>query len=76
MARFFFDIHDGVEVRDEIGRELEPGPILRTEALKVVARLMEAEAEDAKETTLLLTVRDSYGSIHLKIRLVCQVEEH
>lgn len=75
MPRYFFDIDDGVEMRDEIGRELESGAILRAEALQVAAALVIAEAQDAKETTLVLTVRDEAGATPLKVRLVSQVEE-
>lgn len=75
MPRYFFDVNDGAEMRDDIGRELEAGEELRAEALKVVTKLMAAEAEDAKETTLVLTVRDATAAIPLKIRLVCQVEK-
>ena len=74
MARYFFDIYDGVECRDEIGRELENGIFVRAEALKVATQLMTAEAEDSKETTLVLTVRDEVGSTPLTLRLVCQIE--
>ena len=75
MPRYFFDIHDGVELRDEIGRDLESGAILRAEALQAATRLVAAEAEDSKETTLILTVRDAAGAMSLKVRVVCQVEE-
>ena len=75
MARYFFDVDDGVEVRDTIGRELEGGAILRGEALRVITALAAAEAEEARETTLVLTVRDQNGAIPLKVRMVCQVEE-
>ncbi|GEP09618.1 DUF6894 family protein [Methylobacterium gnaphalii] len=75
MGRFFFDIYDGVELRDDVGRDMEDGAILRAEALKAVTHLAAAEAEDARETTLVLTVRDEGGNRRLKVRLVCQVEE-
>ncbi|GJD68372.1 DUF6894 family protein [Methylobacterium gnaphalii] len=75
MARFFFDIHDGTNLCDPVGRDLEAGVILRAEALKVVTNLMAAEAEDARESTLVLSVRDESGTIPLKVRIVCQVEE-
>jgi hypothetical protein len=75
MPRYFFDVNDGAEHRDEIGRELEAGAILRAEALQVATALMKAEADDAKETTLVLSVRDVNADTRLRIRLVCQVEE-
>lgn len=75
MPRYFFDVNDGAELRDETGRDLEGGAILRAEALQVVTALMKAEAEDAKDTTLVLSVRDETGGIILKVRLACQLEE-
>lgn len=75
MPRYFFDVNDGTEHRDEVGRELEGGAILRAEAIQVVTALMKAEAEEAKETTLVLTVRDEAGAIPLRLRLVCQVQD-
>ncbi|MCE4225591.1 hypothetical protein HCU64_17705 [Methylobacterium sp. C25] len=73
--RYYFDINDGTEVRDEIGRVLEGGEILRAEALRVITRLTAAEAEEARETTLVLAVRDQVGKTALKVRIVCQLEE-
>lgn len=75
MPRYFFDVNDGFELRDEIGRELEGGAILRSEALQVVTALMKAEADEARETTLTLSVRDATGAIPLRVRLACQVQE-
>lgn len=75
MPRYFFDVYDGTDLRDEVGRELEDDDaIIRAEALHVIAKLMKAEAEDAKETALILTVRDETGAKPLTVRLVCQVE--
>ncbi|WP_238231944.1 DUF6894 family protein [Methylobacterium thuringiense] len=74
MPRYYFDVTDGTEIRDEIGRELEEGSILRAETLQTAARLLIAEAEDSKETTLVLTVRDEANAIPLRVRLACQLE--
>lgn len=75
MPRYFFDVHDGSLIRDEIGRVLdEDEATLRSEALKVAANLMRAEAEDAEETALLLAVRDEEDHTALKVRVICQVE--
>lgn len=75
MPRYFFDVNDGVELRDRVGRDVEGGAILRAEALQVATALMKAEAEDAKETTLVLSVRDETGAIILRVRLACQLDE-
>ena len=75
MSRYFFDIDDGSTISDEIGREIRDERMLRREALSVVTALMAAEADDAKETTLILSARDEAGNVSLKVRMVCQVEE-
>ncbi|GJE53983.1 MULTISPECIES: DUF6894 family protein [Methylobacterium] len=75
MARYFFDLNDGSDIPDEIGREIADLAALRREALRVMTSLTAAEAEDAKDTTLVMTVRDEAGRTPLKVRLVCQVEE-
>jgi hypothetical protein len=75
VSRYFFDIDDGSVHSDEIGREVRDANALRREALGVVAALMVAEAEDARETTLVLSARDENGKVSLKVRMVCQVEE-
>lgn len=74
MSRYYFDIDDGNEIRDVVGRAMDGGDVLREEALTVIADLMKAEAKDAKETALRLTVRDDGGNQCLIIRLVCQIE--
>lgn len=75
MPRFFFDVHDGVDIHDEVGRELAGRDAVREEALSVAIKLLAAEAADSKETTLVLTVRDEAGETPLRIRLVSQIEE-
>lgn len=75
MPRFYFDIHDGLDIRDDVGRELPDRAAVREEALQVATKLLAAEAADSKETTLVLTVRDETGATPLKIRLVSQIEE-
>jgi hypothetical protein len=34
VPRFYFDVHDGVDIRDEIGRELSDRQAVRDEALQ------------------------------------------
>lgn len=74
MRRYYFDIDDGTFIRDEVGRAMEGDDILKAEALQVAAELMKAEAKEAKETAIQLSVRDETGEQKLVIRVVCQVE--
>ncbi len=75
MARYFFDIHDGADLRDEVGREIGDPLALRREALRVMTALMAAEAEDSQDCTLVLTVRHESGDGIMTIRLVCQIDD-
>ncbi len=75
MPRYFFDIHDGVDLRDEVGREIGDPLALRREALRVMTSLMAAEAEDSQDSTLVLAVRNETGDVVMTIRLVCQIDD-
>ncbi len=75
MPRYFFDIHDGADLRDEIGREISDPLVLRREALRVMTSLMAAEAEDSQDCTLVLTVRNETDDVVMTIRLVCQMDD-
>ena len=75
MARYFFDTHDGDEVRDEIGREIGDVQTLRRESLKVVTRRAADDAQDGKPCAVVLNVRDDRGQAVLTVNLVCQVLE-
>ncbi len=75
MSRFYFDMNDGVDIRDDVGRDLADTVAARAEALAVAIKLLAAEAADAKDTTLVLTVRDETGATPIRIRLVSQIEE-
>ncbi|MCE4222775.1 hypothetical protein HCU64_03345 [Methylobacterium sp. C25] len=75
MPRFYFDIYDGADIRDEVGRILTSKQSVRQEALKVALNLLAAEAADARESALVLTVRDEAGKTSLRIRVVSQIEE-
>ena len=44
MPRYFFDINDGTDLKDEVGREIREPLALRREALRVMTALMAAEA--------------------------------
>ncbi|MEE7457534.1 MULTISPECIES: DUF6894 family protein [Methylobacteriaceae] len=75
MPRYFFDINDGTDLKDEVGREIREPLALRREALRVMTALMAAEAEDSQDCTLVLTVRNGNGDSVMTIRLVCQIDD-
>ena len=75
MPRYFFDMHDGAEIRDAIGREIDHPRLVRREALCVATALAAEEGEDGSACSLVLTVRDEEGGDVLSVRLVCQIRE-
>ena len=75
MARYFFDVHDGEQVHDRVGREIADLQTLRRESLTVVTRKAADDALDGKPSTVVLNVRDDRGEAVLTVSLVCQVLE-
>lgn len=75
MPRYFFDVNDGTEQRDEVGRVLEGVETLRARALQLAAALAKVEADDANEAVFVMTVRDEAGALPFRVRMVCQIEE-
>lgn len=75
MPRYYYDIDDGSEIRDQIGREIDDPQTLRRDALKVVTALSASEGEDSDGCSIVLRVRDQRGAIVLVLRMVCQVDE-
>ncbi|GEO97753.1 DUF6894 family protein [Methylobacterium haplocladii] len=75
MARYYFDLDDGSNSRNEIVHEVADPDLLRSEALRVATEATTKGGENTGETTLVLTVRNEDGLTRLKVRLVCQVED-
>jgi len=74
MPRYFFDIDDGIEIIDEIGREVLDAQQARYEAYKVIGDLLTAEGEDSDGLTLIPNIRDGKGRTVMTIRSVIQIE--
>ncbi|GLS47064.1 DUF6894 family protein [Methylobacterium brachythecii] len=75
MPRYFFDIHDGFEFRDEDGRELVDSEAVRREALKVMGELSASEGKNSDGYTIVVKVRDENGASALTLRSVFQIED-
>lgn len=75
MARYFFDIQDGFDHRDEIGQEIESPQALRREALRVMTGLVADEDADSVGFAIIVSVRDATGANVLTLRTVCQFDE-
>lgn len=75
MPRYYFDIHDGFELRDDVGRDIKDLRAARTEALTVITGLAAAEGEDSDGYTIVLDVWDEAGANVLTVRMVCQLDD-
>ncbi len=75
MPRYFFDVLDGVFIRDEEGLELASIDVARIEVLRTLPA-MAVHARTAKEARQLrIDVRDESGKYVLTGTLMMVVEE-
>lgn len=74
MPRYYFDVHDGTERRDPVGRELDGFEQASREAGTIVASVAANELPDNPDITVIVNVRDGSGAGVLILRMVCQAE--
>jgi hypothetical protein len=74
MARFFFDAHDGFEVRDDIGRDLPDREAARQAAVRLAADFAKDACNLTSAWLIVVTVRDEANTVVCTIRLVCQID--
>ncbi|MCE4224705.1 hypothetical protein HCU64_13150 [Methylobacterium sp. C25] len=74
MPRYFFDVHDGVDVRDDAGRELEGPEAARQEAVRLAAEYAKDVENLSAGGLLVVTVRDGSGTTVTTVRLICQID--
>lgn len=72
MPRYFFDIKDGVDVRDDVGIDLADMTAARAHAIRRTADFVSHLDNDGDGGYLIVTIRDESQTL-LKIRLVCQM---
>jgi len=76
MPRYFFDIHDGIQVIDEVGQDLPDDEVAKGEAYKIAANVAgttKALANDG--CALTVVVRSSPADTVMTIRLVFNVDQ-
>lgn len=72
MQRYFFDISDGVQIHDDVGRLM---PSLEAARLHAITRATEFVAKldgGGQGGYIVITIRD-VGAILAVLRLVCQI---
>ena len=73
MVRYHFDIHDGIDLRDEAGTELPDIAAARTHAITRAARYVSDLDGDGSGGFIVVTIRDAASTL-LTLRLVCHIE--
>ncbi|GLS46232.1 DUF6894 family protein [Methylobacterium brachythecii] len=74
MPRYFFDVHDGVEVRDDVGRVFADQEGARREALQLAADYAKVVENLSASGLLVVTVRSEAGETVAVVRLICQID--
>lgn len=74
MPRYFFDIHDHVVLRDDVGTELPDEQAARSEALLKARRCMLQQASFSLASEFHVSVRDADGTIIHSISFGCALE--
>lgn len=74
MQRFFFDIHDRVDVQDYSGLDLLSLDDAKREALRRAAAFSTDPNNLCEHSAVVVTVRDGPHSVLATVRLVHQIE--
>ena len=73
MVRYYFDIHDGIDLWDEAGTELSDIEAARAHAISCAARYVSDLDGDGRGGFIVVTIRDADSTL-LTLRLVCHIE--
>ena len=73
MERYFFDIHDGIDLRDDTGTELPDVVAARAHAISRAAQYVSELDGDGRGGFIVVTIRDAASTL-LTLRLVCHIE--
>ncbi|GEP01846.1 DUF6894 family protein [Methylobacterium haplocladii] len=75
MALYFFDVHDGAHVYDEIGREFSDLEAVRTEAMQLAAQhAVRPKVSGRDGRTIFVTVRNTKNDVVLNAQLVFNIK--
>jgi len=76
MALYFFDVDDGIFMRDEIGTELADDKCALVEARQAMAELgKDLVSRDGLGTSLSMVVRNAEGKALFELRLTFAVDD-
>ena len=73
MARYFFDITDGVDVRDDTGRDFPDLRAARAHAIGRATEFVSQLDDEGKGGYIIVTIRDEHRII-TTLRLVCHID--
>ncbi|TXN19964.1 hypothetical protein [Methylobacterium sp. WL9] len=76
MPHYFFDIHDGIHVHDNEGKELPDLEAAKAEAIRLAGGFATRPAMLGEDGgAMVVVIRDAPDSVVLNVRLVFNVEE-
>lgn len=76
MPRFFFDVHDGINVIDDVGQDLPDLEAAKAEGIRIAGGFATRSAMLCEGGgALLVAIRDGPDSVALNVRLVFNVEQ-
>ncbi|TXN21783.1 hypothetical protein [Methylobacterium sp. WL9] len=76
MPHYFFDIHDGIHVIDEIGQDLPGLEAAKAEAIRVAGGFATRPAMMGGDGgALIVVIRDGPDSVVVNVRLVFNIEQ-
>jgi hypothetical protein len=74
MTTYFFDVHDGFDIRDDTGQDLADTEAARKRAVQIAADFAKDPSNLTETGTIVVKVRNDSGATVATVRLVCQVE--
>ncbi|WP_336490905.1 DUF6894 family protein [Methylobacterium nigriterrae] len=75
MPRFFFDIHDGDFIHDDVGHDLPNLKTVRAEAQRALAGMAATKPPDANAIQIRVDVRDDSGKRVVMASLLSVIED-
>jgi hypothetical protein len=70
MPRFFIDVHDGTDiVRDKQGYDLPNLESARSQAVKIMTRIVQGLSDAPGRQDFVAAVRDDAGVVRLRFRV-------
>ncbi|RYF45333.1 MAG: hypothetical protein EOO38_16220 [Cytophagaceae bacterium] len=73
MARYFFDVSDGVDIRDDTGHDLPDLQAARSHAISRATKFVAQLDDEGKGGYIIVTIRDAHRII-TTLRLVCHID--